>query len=97
MLLDVAAALQPDGSSYRFPAPADLIARLPALTRPLGLSVVALSAPSDTPAAGSIGYYSDGAQHAAAVLLSASRRLFLEYDADEVIRTNVAKYLFGDE
>jgi len=98
VLLDVAAALQPDGSSYRFPAPADLIARLPALTRPLPLSVVALSAPSDTPAAGSIGYYSDGAQHAAAVLLSASgRRLFLEYDADEVIRTNVAKYLFGDE
>ena len=62
------------------------------------LPVVALATPSDTPPAGSIGYYSDGAQHVAAVVLSASgRRLFLEFDADQVIRTNVLGYIYGDE
>jgi hypothetical protein len=83
------------GPRGAFALPADLVSRLPLLKRPVRLSVVALSSPADTPAAGSIGYYSDGAQHAAAVLLSASgRRLFLEFDADRVIRTNVAEYLF---
>jgi hypothetical protein len=78
-----------------FESPADLVARFPQLDRPVRVSVVALPSPADTPAAGSIGYYSDGAEHAAAVLLSASgRRLFLEFDADRVIRTNVAEYLF---
>ena len=96
-LLTVAALPQQDGAD-RYEASVDLVSRVPELKLPLELSVVALSSPSDTPAAGSIGYYSDGAQHAATVVLSASgRRLFLELDADEVIRTNVAKYLFGDE
>jgi hypothetical protein len=64
---------------------------------PLRLSVVELPSPSDTPPAGSIGYYSDGAQHVAAVVLSATgRRLFLELDVDEVIRTNVLGYIYGD-
>jgi hypothetical protein len=59
--------------------------------------IVALSSPSDTPPAGSLGYYSDGAQHAAAVILSsAGRRLFVEVEADSVLHTNVAEYLFGD-
>ena len=81
-----------------YPAPAELVERLPLLTRPLRLSVVALPSPSATPPAGSIGYYSDEAQHLAAVVLSASgRRLFLEYDMDEVIRTNVLGYIYGDE
>ena len=70
----------------------------PRMKRPLKLSVVELPSPSDTPPAGSIGYYSDGAQHAAAVVLSASgRRLFFEADADEVIRTNVLEYVYGDQ
>jgi hypothetical protein len=74
------------------------MAHVPRLTRPLKLSVVALATPSDTPAAGSIGYYSDGAQHVATVVVSASgRRLFLEADVDHVIRTNVIEYLYGDE
>ena len=55
---------------------------------------MALTSPSDTPPPGSVGYYSDGAQHAAAVVLSAAgRRLFVEVDADDVLRTNVARYL----
>jgi hypothetical protein len=96
-LLNIAIVSQ-ESDTYRFAAPADFTARVPSLRRPLELPVVALSTPSDTPSAGSIGYYSDGAQHAAAVLLSASgRRLFLELDADEVIRTNVGKYVYGDE
>ena len=80
-----------------FPTPAELIEFVPALPRPVKLSVVALQSPSDTPAAGSIGYYSDGAQHVATVVLSATgRRLFLEYDVDQVIRTNVLAYIYGD-
>jgi hypothetical protein len=68
------------------------------LPRPIRLSVVALPTPADTPPAGSIGYDSDGAQHAATVVVSATgRRLFLEYDADRVIRTNVLEYLYGDD
>jgi len=59
-------------------------------------AVVALGAPSDSPPAGAVGYYSDGARHAAAVVLSASgKRLFLEHNGD-VLHTNVAKYIFGD-
>lgn len=80
-----------------YPMPAELVERIPLMPRPLRLSVVELPSPSDTPPPGSIGYYSDGAQHVAAVVLSASgRRLFLELDVDEVIRTNVLGYIFGD-
>ena len=60
------------------------------------LEVTPLASPADTPPAGSVGYYSDGAEHAAAVTISAAgRRLFLEVDADDVLRTNVAKYLYA--
>jgi hypothetical protein len=73
--------------------PAELLDAFPKLER---LPVVALAAPSDTPPAGAVGYYSDGAQHAAAVALSTQgRRLFLELNGD-VLHTNVAKYVFGD-
>jgi hypothetical protein len=75
--------------------PEEFVARRRILGRPLRLPVVALQTPSDTPPAGSIGYYSDGADHVAAVVLSATgRRLFLEYDADRTVRTNVLEYLF---
>lgn len=58
-------------------------------------ALVALAAPSDTPPAGAVGYYSDGARHAAAVVLSASgKRLFLEFNGD-VLHTNIAEHLFG--
>lgn len=70
-----------------------LVAKYPRITR----RVVALAAPGDTPPAGKIGYYSDGAEHIALVVLSASgRRLFIEEAADEVLSTNVAEYLFGE-
>lgn len=60
------------------------------------LPVVPLASPSDTPPAGSIGYYSDGGEHAAVVMLSdAGRRLFVEVNADDVLYTNVARYLSG--
>ena len=55
---------------------------------------VELVDPTDTPPAGSLGYYSDGHEHVAAAMLSASgRRLFLEYDGDAV-STNVQPYIF---
>ena len=81
-----------------YPTPAELVEHVPLLPRPLKLSVVALASPSDTPPSGSIGYYSDGAQHVAAVVLSATgRRLFFEFDVDETVRTNVIGYIYGDE
>jgi len=81
-----------------FPTSAELVQFLPVLPRPIRLSVVALPSPSDTPPAGSIGYYSDGALHAAAVVVSASgRRLFLEVDVDDVVRSNVIGYIYGDD
>jgi hypothetical protein len=64
--------------------------------RRLGPRLVALSSPSDTPSAGAIGYYSDGQQHVAVVIVSASgRRLFIEFAADDALHTNVARYLGG--
>jgi hypothetical protein len=57
--------------------------------------IVAVSSPSDTPPAGSLGYYSDGGEHAAAVVVSsAGRRLFVEVNADSELHTNVAQYLY---
>jgi hypothetical protein len=60
------------------------------------LEVVPLASPADTPPPGSVGYYTDGAEHEAAVTLSAAgRRLFIEVEADDVLHTNVARYLAG--
>jgi hypothetical protein len=59
--------------------------------------LVALTQPSDTPPARTIGYYSDGVKHAAFVVLSTSgRRLFVEVSADRTLYTNVAEYFGGD-
>ena len=59
-------------------------------------TVVGLATPADTPPAGSIGYYGDGAERLAVVTLSASgRRLFIENEADDVLRTNLAQHIFG--
>jgi hypothetical protein len=56
-------------------------------------ALVLLPSPSDTPPAGAIGYYSDGAQHAAVVIVSAAgKRLFFEVNGDAV-HTNVLRYL----
>jgi hypothetical protein len=56
--------------------------------------LVALARADQTPPVGALGYYGDGDRHAAAVALSAlGRRLFIEIDRDEVLRTNVSKHL----
>ena len=86
-LLGVLIAAPDDSGRYR--TPAEFAAAVP-------LPIAPLASPADTPPPGSVGYYSDGAQHAAAVVLSAAgRRLFVEVDADDVLRTNVARYLDG--
>lgn len=62
-----------------------------------GKSLVALAGPGDSPPPRKLGYYSDGAEHTALVIISAAgRRLFIEQAADKVLSTNVADYLFGD-
>ena len=59
--------------------------------------IVALASPADTPPAGRVGYYSDGGERVAAVILSRSaRRLFIEFEPDDVLRTNVADFILGD-
>jgi hypothetical protein len=55
-----------------------------------------LAAPTDTPPAGRIGYYSDRGEHVAVAIVSRSgRRLFIEGQGD-VLTTNVAGHVFGD-
>ena len=93
-LLLVASLIDRDG----FPTAAeiqDFVERNGRGNVPSGL--VALPSPDATPPAGKLGYYSDGGQRAAAVTLSASRRrLFIEYQPEGVLRTNVAGYIYGD-
>jgi hypothetical protein len=59
--------------------------------------VVQLPGPADAPPPKLIGYYSDGREHIAVAILSASgKRLFIEHSAGDVLHTNVAAHLFGD-
>jgi hypothetical protein len=75
------------------PTYAQLVEEYPKLAR----VVVQLPAPGDTPPPKRVGYYSDGQEHVALAMLSASgRRLFIERAADGVLSTNVAGYLFDD-
>lgn len=86
-----------------FLAAADAIARSNGVLRTLGSHgwpgahpLVALAAPDQTPAPGAVGYFSDGAERAAAVALSGSgRRLFVEIGPDEELHTNLTSHLFG--
>ena len=62
----------------------------------LGVLLHPLAGPDDTPPAGKVGYWSDGAHHAAAVTLSTQgRRLFWEGEGD-VLHTNVAGYVYAE-
>ncbi len=55
---------------------------------------VALSGPDAAPPSGKAGYWTDGAQHAVVAMTAKSgRRLFVEVEADGVIRTNTLEYL----
>jgi hypothetical protein len=91
----------PSEGAYR--TPADLIDWLKGALHvpwfwPGRHPIFALTAPDQTPPAGMVGYYSDGAEHAAAVTLSAAgRRLFFELDADDVLHTNVAGHVFAED
>jgi hypothetical protein len=69
-----------------------LLARWPQLQG----QVVPLGGPTETPPPKTVGYWSDGAHHLAAVTLSTlGRRLFIEHEGD-VLHTNVAGYVYGD-
>ncbi len=88
----VLASLSDDGDQLgRYRTYDELIAKYPKATR----AVVELDAPADSPPAGKIGFYSDGAAHVLVAAMSASgRRLFIEYEGD-VLSTNVVGYMFS--
>lgn len=92
-LYTVAALLPPPGGAL--PTPQRLVALVPKLPR-TSFSVAALASPDDTPPAGSLGYYSDGSRVALVVLSRSGRRLFFEYEGD-VLRTNVADYMYDED
>jgi hypothetical protein len=76
----------------------ELVAALPRLRRPFNLDVVALAPPPT---------HRRPARWATRATVratprqwsyrAAGRRLFLEFDVDEVIRSNVVRYLFSDQ
>ena len=63
----------------------------------LARSVVSLAAPGDSPPAGKVGYYSDGAEHVVVAIVSASgRRLFVENGPDDLFSSNVLRFLINE-
>jgi len=71
-----------DAGSASWPAIADVVKLSP--------EIVALADPSGAPPAGKVGYWSDGGQHVVVATLSTlGRRLFIEYDADDRVNSNV--------
>jgi hypothetical protein len=92
-LLFVAGFVAEDLNIGGWPSHAQLVARLGPKA---GRGIVDLAAPSDTPPAGRIGYYSDRRDHVAAVNLSRSRRrLFIEFEGD-ALSTNVVGHIFNE-
>lgn len=84
--LDVAQAFAHRDPAGRFPPAQKIAARFRG-------KVIALGSPEDSPPAGGIGFYSDGANHAEAVALSAlNQRLFIDSNAG-VLSTNAAEHL----
>jgi hypothetical protein len=96
LLLAIAAGVSEERNISGSPTAAELFDAVPGLRpAPARRPVVALEGPSDTPEGGAVGYWSDGDQHVAAVMVSASgRRLFVEHEGD-VLHTNVSEYLFA--
>ena len=93
MATRIAGVVQERQKLHGIPTYAQLIREFPSLAR----RVVELAAPGDSPPAGKVGYYSDGQEHIATVIISASgRRLFIEAAADDVFSTNVLEYLFNE-
>ena len=93
--LTIAEFAADDRGRNGFLAPAELIAVVTAKGTGGVSAVVALASPSDTPPPDAIGYYSDGAKHAATVTLSTlGKRLFFEVNGD-VLHTNITQYARG--
>ncbi len=93
LAVQIGAQLLPGPS---LPTTEELTARVPRLPSS-GLRVVGLASPEDTPPAGAVGYHSSGGQGFALVVLSRSgRRLFISYEGD-VLRTNVANYIYEED
>jgi hypothetical protein len=91
-VLGLAFVIKVDQHLPGYPTGAQLFKKFPKLAK----VVVELAAPTDSPPPKRIGYYSDGLEHIAVVMLSASgERLFLELSAGDVLSTNVAAYLPG--
>ncbi len=89
----IASLVRGDQKLSGYPSYAQLVQEYPKLTK----GVVELPAPGDTPPPKRIGYYSDGQEHIAVAIVSASgKRLFIEESAGDVLSTNVAAYLFDD-
>lgn len=100
-LMNLALVLAGDEGDKRRPAawptPAALVDSLVGRLRPLRRTIVALDSADATPPADTVGYWSDGARHVAVVALSSlGRRMFVEFDADDVFSTNVAQFLGGE-
>jgi hypothetical protein len=76
-----------------YPTYAQLVEEYPSVAK----VVVRLAAPDASPPPKRLGYYSDGQAHLVVAMLSASgKRLFIEEEPGEVLRTNVTRHIFGD-
>jgi hypothetical protein len=97
-VLAIASVIAEDDKIDGSPTYAELVQGIPKRARDaFAKRVVALAAPGDAPPAHKVGYYSDGAEHLAVAILSASaRRLFIEYGPDDVFSTNVLGYMFNE-
>lgn len=98
-VLTVAGAVTNGKQPAGFATPAQVTSgRAAKLLRRAGMKIAALAAAGDTPPAGTVGYWSDGGQQVAVVVLSAAgRRLYIELGTDEELRTNVAGAIFGSD
>jgi hypothetical protein len=84
------------GEKNEYPTPSELFARIKKETGEIPEALVALPLPTDTPAPGSYGYFSDGVKHVALVTVSAAgRRLFIAVSADHTLSTNVSEYIYS--
>ena len=84
------------GEKNEYPTSSELFARIEKETGEIPEALVALSLPTDTPAPGAYGYFSDGVKHVALVTVSAAgRRLFIEVSADRTLSTNVSEYIYS--
>jgi hypothetical protein len=93
--LTIAELAADDRGRNGFLTPAELIGVIEARRLSRFAPLVALASPSDTPPPDAIGYYSDGAEHAAAVTTSTlGKRLFFERNGD-VLHTNIARHMHG--